>query len=109
MSAEKKLAKAILFSADPTMVIMEDAVAHLRINRELYWAAGFESTGKTFNSQSLGSLMLAVRACFLAEINDIIPFLVEHFNDASIKPASFRDRWEKNPQERLHPLENGCL
>jgi hypothetical protein len=104
VSAEKKPAKAILFSADPTIVNISDAIAHLQVNRELYWATGLRISRKNIQFPILGFINISGQGgCFLAEINNVIAFRTEHFNDASVKPRSFRDRWEQNPKERLHP------
>ena len=37
---------AILFSANPSMVTVDDAIRHLSNHDELYWEVGFRITGK---------------------------------------------------------------
>jgi hypothetical protein len=104
MSAAEKRAKAILFSADPSMVDMGDAVAHLQTHRELYWSTGLRIHRNNFSFPILGFIHVNGQGGrYLAEINDIIPFSADHFRDASVKPQTFRDSWENDPRDRAHP------
>jgi hypothetical protein len=95
---------AILFSANPKMVDLQDAMDHLTTNRELYWATGAQMKRGNFAFPLLGLIHVnGVGGSYQSLICDIIPFSTAHFNDSSVKPRSFRERWEHDPRERDRP------
>jgi hypothetical protein len=95
---------AILFSANPNMVNMDDAIRHLANHDELYWEVGFLVGGKTaqeFSYPILGFIHISgSQVEYRAFIRDILPFSSEHYENRNlaerVKPDPWRREWEEN-------------
>lgn len=95
---------AILFSANPKMVDIDDARRHLEDHGKLYWTVGFrvaKDAKAQFSFPILGFIHIAgvKRVEYRAMIVDIVPFAPHHYENPLFKPASFRERWKNNPNQ----------
>jgi hypothetical protein len=92
---------AILFSASPSMVDVDDARRHLEDHRELYWTVGFPIAKDQFSFPIFGFIHVGGgQVEYRALVNDIVPFSASHYEDPSLKPTPWRERWKKQPNER---------
>lgn len=86
---------AILFSANPKMVKVKDAIRHLSGHKELYWEVGFKIGSKTlekFNFPILGYIHISGKQVeYVARIKSIIPFSLSHYEDENLKPFAWRN------------------
>ncbi len=100
--------KAILFSARPSMVDVDDARNHLIDHKELYWEVGFQIRKTNFSFPLLGYIHITGRQVeYRVTINDIHPFDVSHYENAAlatqVKPRSWIDEWKNNTRNvRAH-------
>jgi hypothetical protein len=97
---------AILFSADPKRVDVKDARKHLSQHKELYWSVGYPIDKSRFKFPIEGFIHInGDKVQYKSIIKKIIPFSPDHFNDPvlaqRVKPKTFRQEWERNPQEGL--------
>lgn len=87
---------AILFSANPSMVEMDDAMNHLENHKELYWSIGVPIIGDKFSFPIFGFIHLSgSQVEYRALISDIIPFSPKHYDDPAVKPEAWRQRWKE--------------
>ena len=95
------MADAILFSANPSMVDVDDARRHLEDHKELYWTVGFPIAKDQFSFPIFGFIHISGgQVEYRALVNDIVPFSANHYEDSSWKPAAWRERWKNDPDER---------
>lgn len=92
---------AILFSANPTMVKVDDAIRHLSDHEELYWEVGFKIDRDRFVYPILGYIHICGgQVEYVATIQDIVPFSPRHYEDKEfskkVKPAPWLMEWSKN-------------
>jgi hypothetical protein len=91
---------AILISADPNMVVVDDAIRHLASHDELYWEVGFAIVKDRLSFPILGFIHIRGGQCeYRATIRDIVPFSREHFEGPlgeRVKPAAWRNEWTEN-------------
>lgn len=92
---------AILFSAKPTMVVVDDAVRHLSEHNELYWEVGFNIDRNRFVFPILGYIhVCGGQVEYVVTIQDIIPFSPKHYEDKElamkVKPAPWLNEWSDN-------------
>jgi hypothetical protein len=92
---------AILFSANPTLVEVDDARRHLADHDELYWEVGFQILREKFLYPILGFIHIkGGQVEYKVIIRDIIPFSREHYEDQNIakrvKPEPWRTEWKIN-------------
>jgi hypothetical protein len=96
---------AILFSADPRKVDVEDAIKHLSKHKQLYWSVGYPIVKSGFKFPIVGFIHIKGREVeYKAIIEDNIPFSSDHFDDPlaeRVKPKTFRQDWENDPKEGL--------
>jgi hypothetical protein len=92
---------AILFSVDPSIVDMNDAINHLRKRNELYFETKFDIIKKQYSFPLLGFIHSkgdGVRWC--VKIKDIIDFKKDHYEDPylaeKVKPKKWIDEWKHN-------------
>lgn len=99
---------AILFSVDPKIVVVDDAIRHLETHPELYWESGLRLVRDKFKFPMLGYMHMKGRLVeYVATIKDIVPFSLRHYEDDdfsyTIKPVTWVQRWrEKSPESRAH-------
>lgn len=100
---------AILFSANPKMVEIGDAIRHLANHDELYWEVGFRVVRDNFSYPMLGFIHISGKQVeYRVTIRDIFPFTPEHYEDEAlaerVKPEPWRREWEENfGNVRSHP------
>jgi len=100
--------KAILFSARPSMVDIDDARNHLMDHKELYWEVGFPIRKANFSFPLLGYIHIAGgQVEYRLTISDILPFDVSHYENATlatrVKPRPWIDEWKNNTRNvRAH-------
>lgn len=103
---------AILFSADPSMVVVDDAIRHLGNHEELYWEVGFRISKNGLSLPMLGFIHIkGARVEYRVTIRDIIPFSREHYENKRlaerVKPKPWLREWMENLNEaRLYPWKN---
>lgn len=92
---------AIIFSANPTMVDVDDATRHLEDHNELYWSVGFPIVKDQFSFPVFGFIHIGGgQVEYRALVSGIVPFSVSHYEDPSLKPKPWRERWATEPNER---------
>ncbi len=98
---------AILFGSNPRVGDIADAIKHLADHKELYWTVGFKIAKKYFSFPLLGFIHVAGKQVeYKATINQILPFEPAHYENAAVKPESWRQEW-KDVKRRPHlPQEN---
>ena len=96
---------AILFSDNPNMVDIDDVAKHLSNHETLYWTVGFrfsKATKETLSFPIYGFIHVSGHGQieYRTLVHDIVPFSPSHFENPSLKPASWRERYKANPNER---------
>jgi len=92
---------AILFSAKPSMVDVDDARRHLEDHKELYWSVGFPIAKDQFLFPIFGFIHISGgQVEYRALVDDIVPFSAKHYENPSLKPEPWRERWKSDPNER---------
>jgi len=97
---EPSNATAILFSADPKYVMMNDVINHLRTHQELFWEVGFPVDKNNFHFPLSGFIYIKGQNVRYKIIRrDILPFLREHYENKSlaekVKPETWQKLWEE--------------
>jgi len=91
---------AILFSANPTIVTIDDAIRHLGEHDELYWEVGFRLKRDNFSYPMLGFIHISGgQVEYQATIRDVVSFSVEHYEGdiaERVKPEPWRLEWRDN-------------
>jgi hypothetical protein len=91
---------AILFSANPSMVDVDDAIDHLEKHDELYWSVAFrvsKATGDTLTFPLFGFMHISGdQVRWRALISRIIPFEPQQYEDERVKPEPWRRNWADN-------------
>ncbi|HUT34475.1 MAG TPA: endonuclease NucS domain-containing protein [Planctomycetota bacterium] len=92
---------AILFSAKPSMVTIDDAIGHLADHKELYWERGGRIARDNFSFPMLGFIHISGgQVEYRVTINDILPFSREHYEGTPlaerVKPEPWRREWREN-------------
>jgi Endonuclease NucS len=104
---------AILFSANLSMVDIDDAQRHLDEHSELYWSVMFRINAGHFSFPILGFIHISGRQVeYRAVIGRIIPFSADVFKNPlaeRVKPLSFRELWENDPRGRARPWKNDLV
>jgi hypothetical protein len=106
---------AILFSANPSMVTVDDAIRHLSTHDELYWEVGFRIAKDSFSFPMLGFIHISgSQVEYRATISDIVPFSPDHYDNKKlaerVKPKSWLQEWKKNVGvARTHPWKNALV
>lgn len=78
---------AILFSASPSMVDVDDARRPLEDHKELYWTVGFPIAKDQFSFPIFGFIHVGGgQVEYRALVNDIVQFSAGHYEDPSLKP-----------------------
>ena len=78
---------AIVFSADPAMVQVDDAIRHLAEHQELYWEMGVPVIRERFTYPLLGFIHIkGGQIEYKVAIRDIIPFSKAHYEDPQLAP-----------------------
>src|SRR3989339_462463 len=103
---------AILFSVDPTIGNINDAIQHLASHNELYWEVKFPIMLEKFAFPIEGYIHIkGERVKYKATISNIVPFDHKHYEDGriskAIKPQPWIKEWEENiDQCRDQPWRN---
>lgn len=106
---------AILFSANPSMVMVDDAVRHLSEHEELYWEVGFRISKIVFSFPIMGFMHICGgQVEYRATIRDIIPFSPSHYMDKKlatrIKPEPWLHEWNENLNDmQSYPWKNALV
>jgi len=93
---------AILFSANPNLVSVDDARKHLANHKEFYWSVGFRIAAKNNFSYPIDGYIhiRGGQVEYRATIRDIIPFSPRHFEDHAlalqVKPEPWIRQWKEN-------------
>jgi hypothetical protein len=111
----KSMIKAILFSARPSMVDIDDARNHLIDHQELYWEVGFQIKKARFSFPLLGYIHIAGgQVEYRVTIKDILPFDASHYENAAlaarVKPRPWINEWKNNTRNvRAHHWRNAFV
>jgi len=103
------------FSANPTMVRIDDAIRHLADHKELYWEVGFQIAKDQFSFPMLGFIHIkGGQVEYRVAISDILPFSPEHYGDSPlaerVKPEPWRREWKENLNEvRSYPFRTALV
>jgi hypothetical protein len=106
---------AIMFSANPNMVTVDDAIRHLADHEELYWEVGFPIAKDNFSYPMYGYMHISGgQVEYRVTIRDIIPFSPAHYEDkalaAKVKPDPWLKEWEENAKNvRSYPWKNALV
>jgi len=106
---------AILFSANPDMVTVDDAIRHLADHKELYWEVGFRIVKDKFFFPMYGFIHISGgQVEYRATIRDIVPFSPAHYEDekqaAQVKPEPWLREWRENVNDaRSRPWKNALV
>ena len=106
---------AILFSANPNMVKVDDAIRHLSSHDELYWEVGFSVVRERFEYPMLGFIHIKRgQVEYKVTIKDIIPFSPEHYEGQPlaemVKPEPWLKEWEDNLNDaRSYPWKTAII
>lgn len=92
---------SILFSANPALVKVDDAIRHLSDHEELYWEVGFRIAPKRFSYPILGYIhVCGGQVEYKVTIRDILPFSRSHYEDKElserVKPSPWLKEWAEN-------------
>jgi hypothetical protein len=98
---------AILFSAKPSVVDMDDVIRHLEDHEELYFEVKFAIDKSKYRFPLLGLVHISgdqVRYC--VKISDIIAFSPTHYQNATlaerVKPQRWILEWKANLDNCQH-------
>jgi hypothetical protein len=106
---------AILFSANPNMVTVDDAIRHLADHKELYWEVGFKIAKDNFSFPMYGFIHInGEQVEYRAIICDIVSFSPAHYQDETlavqVKPEPWLREWKENINDtRSHPWKNALV
>lgn len=106
---------AILFSANPSLVTVDDAIRHLADHDELYWEVGFRIVKNSFSYPMMGFMHISGgQVEYRVSIRDIVPFSTDHYEDRNlaerVKPEPWLREWEGNINGvRSHPWKNALV
>lgn len=106
---------AILFSANPMRVNVDDAIWHLDKHGELYWEVGFPINNNKFTYPILGYMHICGKQVeYVVTIKEIIPFSPQHYEDKQlsqkVKPAIWLKEWEENRENcRFYPWKHALV
>jgi len=106
---------AILFSVNPRMANVDDAILHLDKHDELYWEVGFPIKHDKFIYPILGYMHLCGKQVeYIAKIKKIIPFSPRHYEDKKlskmVKPDIWLRGWKENLDKcRQHPWKHAIV
>ena len=106
---------AILFSANPSMVTIDDAIRHLADHEELYWEVGFRIAKNGFSYPMLGFMHISgAQVEYRVTIRDIVPFSLAHYEDKKlaerVKPKPWLREWRENLNDvRSYPWKNALV
>lgn len=89
---------AILFSANPSMAEVDDAVRHLSDHDELYWEVPFRIAKNRFSFPTVGFIHISGRQVeYRVSIRDIVPFSTDHYEGPlaqRVKPEPWIREWK---------------
>ena len=103
---------AILFSAKPSIVNVDDAIRHLADHKELYWEVGFRINKVCFSYPMLGFIHISgAQVEYRVTICDIVPFSLGHYENEElaerVKPKPWLRDWKENRNDiRSHRWRN---
>ena len=106
---------AILFSANPSMVTVDDAIRHLAEHDELYWEVGFRIARNGFSYPMYGFMHISGgQVEYRANIRDIVPFSRDHYEDKTladrVKPEPWLTDWKENHNNiQSRPWKNALV
>lgn len=106
---------AILFSANPSMVTVDDAIRHLSTHEKLYWEVGFRIAKTALSLPMLGFIHISgSQVEYRVTIRDIVPFSPDHYENKKlaerVKPKSWLREWKDNVGvARSHPWKNALV
>lgn len=91
---------AILISANPDLVLVDDAVKHLAAHEKLYWEVGFRVNKDQFSYPLFGFIHIkGGQIEYRATISDIVPFSRDHYEGPlaeQVKPDPWRNEWSSD-------------
>ncbi|MGD0570805.1 MAG: endonuclease NucS domain-containing protein [Candidatus Sulfotelmatobacter sp.] len=94
---------AILFSANPNMVTVDDAIRHLADHKELYWAVPFRIVKDNFSYPLYGFMHISGgQVEYRVTVCDIVSFSPAHYEGelaARVKPQPWLQKWRKNAND----------
>jgi hypothetical protein len=103
---------AILFSANPSLVDIDDAITHLEQHTELYWSVGFriaKTTKDTFSFPLFGFMHISGhrQVQYRALVTNILRFSSKDYENPLVKPEPWRQAWKDNNNNiRSRPWKN---
>jgi hypothetical protein len=92
---------AILFSANPDWVDVNDAIEHLKTHSELYWEVPFPINKNKYESPiNIEGYISGDQVKWVATIKNIVPFSPSHYEDEKfakeIKLQKWINEWKLN-------------
>lgn len=105
---------AILFSANPNMVVVDNAVKHLANHEKLFWEVGFRIDKNRFSYPLFGFIHIrGGQVEYRVIISDIVPFSCDHYKGTlaeQVKPEPWRKEWDENLNNvRGHRWKNALV
>ncbi len=97
---------AILFSANPSFVTMDDAINHLAEYPRLYWEVGYKVKKENFEFPLLGFIYINGQGVnYKIVIEDIIPFSTDHYKNPSlaeeVKPTKWQEEYKQQVKQKI--------
>jgi len=104
----------ILISANPNMVVVDDAVKHLASHEKLYWEVGFRIDKDRFSYPLFGFIDISGgQVEYRATISDIVPFSPDDYEGTlaeQVKPEPWRKEWDQNLNNvKSHPWKHALV
>jgi len=97
----------IVFSANPRIAKMSDAIGHLERNEKLYFEVKFRIRKTQFSFPMNGLIHISGdKIRYKVRIVDILPFSREHYEDPSVAEAVKPSVWLKEWQENMNDLQS---
>lgn len=98
----------ILFSANPKIANMSDAIKHLaEKNEKLYFEVTFPIETERFSFPIAGFIHISgQRVRYVARIEGILPFSIEHYAPRTVGQAVKPDKWLTEWRENVNDIRS---
>jgi HKD family nuclease len=98
---------AILFSADPKLVDMADAIQHLHTHDNLYFEVKFPIKKEAFSFPLAGFVHISGdQVRYAARIEDILPFSTDHYDNPQLAPNVKPTQWLRDWQQNTNAIRS---
>ena len=96
---------AILFSANPSVVTVDDAIRHSSNHDELYWEVGFRINRNKFAFPIFGFIHISgSQVEYRSTIRDIVPFSRDHYENRKLAERVKPEIWLRECRDNVGDL-----